>query len=223
MKVFIANFGRENYEWPNCRERSTVATMNEVDAQRLWDARDREGYITSRMQGKTAAGLNPTRSVAARWYNLMTIVSETAGDIWIHRDGDLLWWTTSRDDPPTFEPKSEPIARGRDVIVCHKNCEPWANQTRGGTQLLWRSLHPKSRDFLSTEATLRQLSPDYAAYALALINGSDLEPWHSRSIWTEKNERASTKFSEVRLGGAKEKAAYREAAERMATTADRTV
>ena len=30
MRVFIYNFGRENYEWPICRHRGTVATMNDV-------------------------------------------------------------------------------------------------------------------------------------------------------------------------------------------------
>ena len=45
-----------------------MATMNEVNAQQLWEAGDREAYITTRMRGKTAAGLTPTRAVAARWY-----------------------------------------------------------------------------------------------------------------------------------------------------------
>ncbi|MGI9368743.1 MAG: hypothetical protein ACR2O2_07870 [Ruegeria sp.] len=95
MKVFISNFGQENYEWPVCLERGTVATMNDVDAQPLWEQGKREEYILSRMQGKTAAGLSPTRPVAARWYNLMTIISETNEDVWIHRDGERLYWTTS--------------------------------------------------------------------------------------------------------------------------------
>jgi hypothetical protein len=32
-KVYIANFGRENYEWLFCLEKSTVATMNAEAAQ----------------------------------------------------------------------------------------------------------------------------------------------------------------------------------------------
>src|SRR3546814_6470765 len=60
--------------------------------------------------------------------SLMTIISETSGDIWIHRDGYHLWWTTSRDDPPTFEAKTEPVGRKRDVIICHKPCEPWRSE-----------------------------------------------------------------------------------------------
>lgn len=96
MKVFIANFGRENYAWPDCLARNSVATMNHVDGQALWAAGDREGYIETRMRGKTARGISPTRPVASRWFNLMTIIHETEGDIWVHRERDQLWWTTSR-------------------------------------------------------------------------------------------------------------------------------
>jgi hypothetical protein len=222
MRVFIANFGQENYEWPVCRERGTVATMNDIEAQPLWEAGDRESYIVSRMRGKTAAGLTPTRAVAARWYNLMTIISETSGDMWIHRDGERLWWTISRNDPPLFERRTEPVGRRRDVVVCHKPCEPWSDKTRTGNLLYWNSLHPKARDFLSTEATLQQLSEDYAAYALALINGEDVSPWHSRPLWHAKNDKASSKASVVRSYSSKQVAAYREAQQRMAETAQKT-
>ncbi|WP_299845294.1 hypothetical protein [uncultured Jannaschia sp.] len=212
MKVFIANFGRENYEWPVCRARGTIATMNAPSAQALWESGDRDGYIAERMsQEKTAAGLTPTQQVASRWFNLMTIVSESSGDLWIHRDGERLWWTVSRGDPPSFERKIEPIARKREVVVCHKPCEPWSDRTKGNVELMWRSLHPKARDFLSTEATLQQLSSDYAAYARALIEGEDLEPWHSQQLWKDKNQRASSKHGEVRLASVKQKAACREA------------
>lgn len=87
MTVFIANFGRENYEWPECRRRGTIATMNEVDMQALWEKGDRT-YVALSMARKTAAGIEPTKMVASRWFNLMTIVSESACDIWIHRAKD---------------------------------------------------------------------------------------------------------------------------------------
>ena len=222
MKVFIANFGQENYEWPVCLERGTVATMNDVDAQPLWEQGKREEYILSRMQGKTAAGLSPTRPVAARWYNLMTIISETSGDVWIHRDGERLYWTTSTDAPPTFEHKVEPVGRKREVVVCHKRCRPWSDRTRNGNHLLWRSLHPKARDFLSTEATLQELSKDNAQYALALINGDDLKSWHDRQLWRDKNQKASSQYSEVKSYSRRQMVAYRVAEERMADMALKT-
>lgn len=223
MKVFIANFGQENYEWPVCRERGTVATMNSVSNHGFWVAGDRDGYIANAVKEKTAAGAVPPRSTASRWFNLMSIVSETSGDIWIHRDGERLWWTTSRSDPPTYAPQKEPVGRKRDLIVCHKPCDPWSDISRTGQPLLWRGLHPKARDFLSTEATLQQLSEDYAAYALALVNGDDLERWHSQPHWKAKLEAAASKAGLGTSYDAARIAIFREAAERMAETAIKTV
>ena len=222
MRVFIANFGQENYEWPVCLERGTVATMNAVDEQALWEQGKREEYILSRMLGKTAAGLTPTRPVAARWYNLMTIISETRGDVWIHRDRERLYWTISHAEPPEFVRKVEPVGRKREVVVCHKSCDAWSDRTRKGSHLFWRSLHAKARDFLSTEATLQELKEDNAQYALALINGDDLSPWHDRQLWRNKEEKAASKVSEVKSYSRRQMVAYRLAAERMAETALKT-
>jgi hypothetical protein len=92
MKVYIANFGHENYEWRSCLSQSTVATMNDEGAHPFWMRRDREGYIDYCLKYlSTAAGIKPIRPVASRWFNLMTIISETAGDVWVHREKDQLW------------------------------------------------------------------------------------------------------------------------------------
>ncbi len=187
MKVYIANFGRENYAWPECLARSTISTMNDVRVQHFWEVGDREGYIEARMRlHKTAAGKTPTRPVASRWFNLMTTIAQSENDVWVHREKDLLWWTTSRSDPPTFEPLKEPVGDRRDVIICHKPCDPWSNENREGNRLEWNGLHPRAQEFLFTEGTLQQLKPDNAGYALALINGNDLSPWHSRPDWRSK-------------------------------------
>lgn len=229
MKVYIANFGRQNYEWPICRERGTVATMNAVDAQVHWKANDREAYIASRMANDlTAAGKKPTKATASRWFNLMTTVAETAGDVWVHKSGDELWWTTSLGDAPTFEQKREPIERGRDVVVCHKPCQPWSNRSKIGVPLRWNELHPKAKDFLSTEATLQSLSPSYRDYTLALIGGEDLSPWHNSPLWSKRKESSKAGYSPIKYGTQADKVAYQrayelfsvaEAAERMTKTA----
>lgn len=229
MQVFIANFGRQNYEWPVCRERGTVATMNAVAVQPLWEAGDRDGYINNRMANDTtAAGAKPTRATASRWFNLMSIVSETAGDVWVHKDGDELWWTTSLRDAPHFETKIEGIDRGREVVVCHKPCEKWSNRTKLGTPLRWNELHPKAKDFLSTEATLQALSPSYREYTLALIAGASLDFWHTSPKWANRTETAKKGYAPVKYGTQVDKIAYQrafelfnavETAERMARTA----
>src|SRR3954465_11706137 len=121
MNVYIANFGRENFAWPDCLARSTIATINDVAVQGFWERGDREGYIQHRLKyGKTASGITPTRPVASRWSNLMTIVAEGAGGIWIHREKDHLWLTISLPQAPAFEPLKEPVGDRRDLIICHK-------------------------------------------------------------------------------------------------------
>lgn len=209
MVVYVANFGEENYEWPVCKERGTVATMNEVEAQGYWLAGDRENYIRTRMADRTAAGLVPTKPVASRWFNLMSIVSQTQGDTWLHSDTQNIWWTTSRADEPTYESRTEPVGRKRGVIICHKPCAPWRSTSLRGSPLPWAGLHPKAKDFLSTEATLQALSPDYAAYALALIRGEDLSPWHDSDVWRKKLAESSTKAGATTFYDQKQKAAWR--------------
>ena len=187
-RVFIANFGRENYEWPNCLRRSTVATLNSVKTHSFWEAGDREGFIGTCLKSeKTARGMTPTQGVASRWFNLMTIIAQTSGDIWIHREKNDLWWTESLPESPVFELAEDPSTTpSKPVYVCHKPCKPWSKVSLSGSRLEWKSLHPKSWDFLSTEATLQQLSPDYAEYSLALVHGQDLSPWHERREWQQK-------------------------------------
>lgn len=194
MKVYIANFGRQNYAWPQCLERSTVATMNRFATHLFWEAGDREGFIQYQLRHmRTAAGIAPTRPVASRWFNLMTTISETSGDIWVHREKDQLWWTKSKADPPTIEPGIDPTIQGdQQVFICHKPCEPWSNQSRKGNRLDWNTVHPKAKAFLFTEGTLQKLDDDNAAYAIAFIEGDDLNPWHSRLAWKEKLESAKS-------------------------------
>jgi len=76
------------------------------------------------------------------------------------------------------------------VYIMRKRVDVWSNKSRKGNRLEWGSLHTKARDFLSTEGTLQNLSSIYAAYAIALIDGGDLSPWHSRADWRAKAEKA---------------------------------
>lgn len=226
MAVYVALFGEDNYEWPECLKRSTVATPNEVDDFQLWLAGDREGYIRHRMAGLTVAGKKPTRAVASRWFDLKTIVSQSIGDTWIHSDGTRLWWTRTNEVPPEYVEKIEPVGRKRHVMICHKPCEPWRSVNLKGAGLFWDALHPKARDILTTPATIRELKGSNGAYAMALIRGDDLSPWHDLPEWQAK---AAEKLAKAKAGkNAKTggtvydgfaKAAYRMAATALATAA----
>lgn len=205
QRVFIANFGRSNWAWPVCLERHTVATMTEIGTFGYWQSGDREGFIEEAMKGRTAAGLTPTKAVASRWYNLMTAIAETSGDIWIHREKDQLWWTRSLLEAPIFERQIEPLPDRQDVMVCYKQCEPWRNKTLQGSGLLWTAIHPKAREFLFTEGTLQQLNPNNAEYALALLEGADLKPWHQKAEWQKKVQNSKTKADPLTTMSAIEK------------------
>jgi len=219
MRVFIANFGQQNYLWPACLKRGTIATIDREDVHPFWQARDKAGFIAFALANmKTARGETPNSSVASRWFNLMDVIAGTSGDIWIHREKEELWWTTSRLDPLEVEllPSVNPARDGPRIFELHKPAEPWSDRTRRGSRLSWGGLHAKAKEFLFTEGTLQQLSPDYAAYALALINGDDLSPWHDLPLWKAKVERAGK--GAVTSFDAKQRAIWR-----MANTVKSTV
>jgi len=211
MKVFIANFGQENYLWPKCLELGTVATINNEILQPFWEKGDRQGFIAHALANqKTARGEFPTRSVASRWFSLMEAISETSGDLWIHRAKDELWWTTTRPDLVRIELAASfnPSRDGPQIYEFHKPAEAWSDRNRKGGRLSWKGLHPKAKDFLFTEGTLQQLQPDNANYALALIAGADLSDWHDRSEWRKKVERSSSKAGAVKTFDPLERAAW---------------
>ncbi|MBB5705222.1 hypothetical protein [Sphingopyxis panaciterrulae] len=197
MKVYIANFGRENYAWPDCLARHEIVTMQDERVHDLWRDGDRKGYIDFCVANlKTMKGIAPTRPVAGRWFNLGSIVTESSGDMWLHQDGKHLWWTVTTDGLPIIEPGPDlkPNPDGPpNVYYYRKPAQPWSNMNRKGEPIEWKGLHPKAPDFLVTEATLQKLSDDYAGYALTLIEGGDLSPWHGRAEWKAKTEAGSRK------------------------------
>ena len=188
-RVFIANFGFRNNIWESCLKGNNIATMNDVDTQPFWEAGDRDGFVDYCIANKRATSGKPIgRSTASRWYNLMTIISESSNDIWIHRAGDDLWWTETTNDPFSIalETDPDPNPGFPEFYVCRKPCNPWRNTDVNGKRLLWQSLHPKARYFLHTEATLQQLRGENPAYSYALINGQKLDKWHSRAAWKDE-------------------------------------
>lgn len=197
MRVFIANFGRENYAWPDCLAHHQIATMQDIRVHDFWLAGDRSGYIDFCIANlKTMKGIAPTRAVAGRWFNLGTIITESSGDMWLHQDGKHLWWTITTEGAPIIEIGLDPKPNQDgppNVYYYRKPAQPWSNRNQKGAPLEWKGLHPKAPDFLVTEATLQQLGEDYAAYALALIAGDDLSQWHDRPGWKAKTEKGTRK------------------------------
>jgi hypothetical protein len=192
MEVFVANFGRGNALWEDCKRSAVISTYADKDVHELWRARDREAFIELCMRSKTtAAGKRVTRGVASLWFDAGDTFANTAGDLWLHREGDDLWWTTSRSDPLTESVEAVPM-RGVDaeVYVLRKPAEPWQNRDQRGRPLQWSGVHAKARDFLVTVSTVQPLRGSNADYARALVEGQSLDPWHGQSAWRAKEEKS---------------------------------
>ncbi|MCO6416072.1 hypothetical protein JYK14_07795 [Siccirubricoccus sp. KC 17139] len=222
MRTFIANFGKENFAWPACLSRGTIAVLDDEEIHRFWEARNRQGYIAyARKHLKTAGGITVPRPVASRWYNLNDLLFETDGDVWIHRQRGELWWTRSTGAEPEREVIVDPKPRKGNatgkVVVYHKRCTGWSDRDSKGRPLRWDALHPRAKEFLFTEGTFQCLGSDNAAYAIALIEGEDLSAWHGRADWKSKQERA--KKSPVTYADARKKTIIRMAMTAMATAA----
>jgi hypothetical protein len=167
--------------------------MDDVRVHPYWQRGDYEGYVAEAMRVlQSKAGVPPIRGVATRWFNVPTIMTQTSGDLWIHREKEQVWWTKSLNQPATSEIIDDPFPRGapNQVYIYHKLCKPWSDKTRKVGPLLWAAIHPKAREFLFTEGTCQQLAPDNALYAEALIDGNDLSPWHSRSDWRAREDKS---------------------------------
>lgn len=190
-RVFIANFGVANSMWPQARNLPAVTVFNDAGADPFWRDGDREGFIAyCKANSVTQRGEPPTTVTASRWFNVPTIVSGSAGDVWIHREQEQIWWTVTSNEEAVVSEQPAP-ADGREPIVLYaKPCSPWSDRSRAGQRLRWSMLHPKARTFLFTEQTLQQLGDDNADYAMALVNGEDLGRWHSLPGWRAAEEKA---------------------------------
>ena len=167
---------------------------------------------------RLASGQPVIKPVASRWFNLNTILMETVGDLWIHREKQEIWWTHSIVTEPEIELIDDPHPRTGTtrIFVYYKRCAGWSNCNKNGAPLQWNALHPRAKEFLFTEGTFQELSVDNAEYAKSLIDGKDLSQWHGRQDWRDKEARS--KHGAVTVFDARKKAIVR-----MAATAWETV
>jgi hypothetical protein len=198
MTVFIANFGKGNEDWPLCRNESVIVTRATLEEYHLWAKGDRDAFIRHAMTNvKTVRGLAPIKPVASRWFQLLTIINETSGDTWIHREKNELWWTRSMQAPPVVNELPSAASAEPKTLIVRKSCEPWRKTTLTGKPLIWDALHPKARYFLFMEATFVSLSPQNAVYAGSLLSGDSLEKWHQLPGWVQVRDQANKKGGTV--------------------------
>ncbi len=163
MSVYIANFGRGNWAWPECLQTSTLAVMDDVRVHPFWLSDDREDYIREAQKLLRLASGGPVPTpVASRWFNLNTILATTEGDLWIHREKHELWWTNSIKAETQFRiiDDPNPTSGPARIYLYHKTCSGWSDRNGKGALLGWDGLHPKAKEFLFTEGTFQKLSDD---------------------------------------------------------------
>ena len=195
-KVYIANMGEANALWPRAQANRTILTYDNVALHPYWEAGDRDGYVAAALEhATTVRGTRPTKQTAGRWYNLIVELRDSEGDIWITRQGPDLWWTVSEPGElvENLVPSTNPVRDGPEVWVLERSCRPWSDRDGEGRPLRWDALHPKARDFLSTEATFQSVHNDrgYADYARALVEGRPLDDWHDTKPFKDKAEASS--------------------------------
>lgn len=201
MRTVVCNFGLENWAWPECLRRGTITVMDDVRVHDFYLAGDREGYIRAAQKHLHAPGNPPVnRAVASRWYGLNSLLFETDGDLWLHKDGDRLWWTTSTGAEPSHEIVDEPKPRFGGKVRAHlyqKPCTGWSDRSRTGASLRWGAIHPKAQDFPATQGTFMTLRPDNALYAQTLVDGGDLSAWHRRPEWIREQGKAKRQAGKI--------------------------
>lgn len=194
MKVFVANLGYKNVHWPTCRDEHVITLQTTVKCFEHWQRADRVGWIdwathnVSSLNGRVA-----TPPVASRWFNLISIIFETTGDLWIHRADTDLFWTHSFDGTPAVSEIPDPFGSNTKHVLIRRRADAWQNLDKQGRRLQWKSLHPKAHDFLHTEATYQELANDrgYRDYARALVAGDPLDEWYGQSNWKSRLGRSS--------------------------------
>lgn len=197
MKTIIANFGVRNYLWPQCKANNFVATFEDDDVYPFWERNDKEGYIARSMRfKKTAAGIPPTRAVASRWFNVTSLIHETVDDLWLHLDQDGLWWTYSRSGNITVTPEKGHNPE-QPVVVIRRPADAWSNFDRNGNRLATGALHPRAIALLAIQSTIQQPSQENAKYLQAIIDGSDLSPWHGSEKWKNSESVKGPRASRV--------------------------
>lgn len=229
MNVYIANFGSRNWAWPECHRRGAIAVMDDLRVHPYWQRGDKDSYIETAMRIlRNKKGRVPTRSVAARWYSVNTLLHETSGDVWIHREKNELWWTISTGESPAMLEMDDPAPKfgNARIAVYYKRCIPWSQRDKAGRLLHWSGVHPKAREFLFTEGTFQKLSGDNAEFAHALIDGMDLSRWYNLPEWQAKEEKsgkgAVRSFSSAEIAQIQEEQRMRQTADRMVKTAKQT-
>ena len=184
----VVNFGEGNFLWPECLRRSAVATYESQEAYDAYRVGDKARYIAlCKTHITTSKGGVPTTAMASGWYNWLNIVTQSSAEIWVHIDGERLWWTVTSGKPAEVEslPGTPAASPYGEAIGVFKPAATWSCEDQTGRYLSWLDIHPRAKNFLRVWSTRRTLSGDSLRYLVSLLAGADLDEWHMRDDWRE--------------------------------------
>jgi hypothetical protein len=200
-RMFVSNFGVGNYLWPECRRESRIVTFELEVLLPYVRADDSETFsrIATELGIKSEQGITASAGTLTGWFNVARVFQTSVNDLWLHSDGDALWWTTTLSEAPIFRSSTRELPNSPGMKVCEiaKAAAPWRCQDLKGRRLSWRSLHPKAQNFLFTRRTMHTPGEGNRAYIEALLRGDDLEDWHRLPEWVAAATASTGKLTNV--------------------------
>lgn len=201
-KALVANFGRGNFLWDECLERSAIETFHSEDLFQPWKEQDEAAFYRNAHSKKRRDGTFPNRGTVTRWYRHMTVLSQSCGEIWFHTADDNIWWTITTEEEATYENSIDPD--GNRIVVCYKPCRPWSCHALNGKELLKSALSDDAQNKLVCQGTLIRMREQNLSMAYALIEGADLSGWsgspneqNTGSKSADRNESRRDSISEM--------------------------
>ena len=177
-EIYIAMTGDGNELWADCLARKLIALGFNRPYFDAWEAGDRNEFLRLEREavpkGTDEADI---KSRATTWFNRATRIAESENDIWLHRAGNDLFWSVSTAAAPVFDEYDGKVMIAKPVTT-------WSRRNRRTVALTWNSIHPKAKDYLTTQqAVLRVADPMMKEYIEALVEGDDLSRWHELPEW----------------------------------------
>lgn len=219
-EMFVSNFGIENYLWPECRRESRIMTFELEVLLPYVRADDRDSFfrVATELGIKSGKGITANQATLTGWFNVARIFQTSESDLWLHSDGDALWWTTTLSEAPIFRTSTMELPSSPGLKVCEiaKAVAPWRCHDLKGQRLEWRLLHPKAQNFLFTSRTMHTPSEENRGYIKALLGGNDLHDWHNLPGWVAAATAAAGK--QISLASEIEKEAWTMALQAQMTT-----
>lgn len=177
--IYVIITGSNNRLWPRCLEQNLVAMGFDTPYFETWFAKDYDAYLA--LQQKDAITGTPQADIKAQatlWFNRATKLTQSAGDLWLHREGTDLYWAETTDAEAVFDP-----IEGDEVMIA-KPVTKWSNRNQKTQTLGWDSIHPKARNYIVTQQAMFHIAnADMQNYFRALVGGAPLDPWHNRPDW----------------------------------------